>query len=119
MHSRNRLEPVTSARRAFTGLLLALLHGSRANERTNKPVPFVSFFLGPRKARSRRHEVADLNDRTYGRRRYAFVAELRMPAVARFVIFKGLDLFSPRSLPALNLTRARKVALVGESGSDD
>lgn len=108
MHSRNRPKPVTSARSASTGLLL---HGSRPSESV-----VLFFFLGPRKARSRHHEVADLNDRTYGRRRYTFVAELRMPVTARSVIFKG-STFSPLVLLALNLMRAHKVALVGESKS--
>lgn len=39
-----------------------------------------------------------------------------MPVAARSVIFKG-STFSPPVSPALNLTRAREVALVGESGS--
>jgi len=95
---------------ASIGLLLLLLsHGSRPNENERMNPPFGFFFFSVRKARSRRHEAADLNDRTYGRRRSAFVAELRMPVTARSVIFKGpIDLFSPR-----------KITLVGESGSAD
>lgn len=74
------------------------------HDRANPRLVLFPPLLGLRKARSRRHEATDLNDRTYDRRRYAFVAELRMPAAARSVIFKG-STFSPLALPALNLTR--------------
>jgi len=82
-YSRNRPELVTSTRCARPPVCSCSCSCSRTvHDRMNELAACFFFFSVHEKVRSRHHEVVDLNDRTYGRRRYALVAELRMPVTA-------------------------------------
>lgn len=99
-------KPLGARSPPLAGSLLLLLSRT-VHDRAERTYPRLASFFPSRKARSRRHEAADLNDRTY-ERRYAFVAELRMPVAAHSVILKGSTFSSPRPARLKSYARCRR-----------